>query len=56
MSSYTSEESWEDQAMEELADLGWEPKSGQDVGPGSGERQSWGELYIRPASPTRCAS
>jgi type I restriction enzyme R subunit len=48
MGKNTSEDAWELQAMDNLAELGWEPKTGQDIGPGSGERRNWGELYIRP--------
>lgn len=33
--------------MEVLADLGWEPKTGQDIGRGSGNPRTGGELYFR---------
>jgi type I restriction enzyme R subunit len=44
-----SEADWEAMAMELLAEpLGWRPASGQDMAPGTGERDSWDELLIRP--------
>jgi type I restriction enzyme R subunit len=44
-----SEAEWEQVALDLLAEpLGWEPKTGEQVAPGSGERESWDELLIRP--------
>ena len=37
---------WEHMAMEELAELGWEPKAGKDVAPGSGHRAGWDDLVL----------
>lgn len=38
-------------ALELLAEpLGWRPASGQDIAPGTDERDSWDELLIRPGS------
>jgi len=43
------ESAWEQDALETLAEpLGWEPLAGEKVAPGSGERDSWDELLIRP--------
>ena len=36
MKPFGSEADWEDLALEDLGDLGWEPKAGKDVaGPGN---------------------
>ncbi|MBO1268703.1 type I restriction endonuclease subunit R [Arthrobacter cavernae] len=44
-----SEADWEGLALEKLAEpLGWRPKRGDEIAPGSGERDSWDELLIRP--------
>lgn len=44
-----SEAEWENLALEFLAEpLGWQPKTGEQIAPGSGERASWDELLIRP--------
>ncbi|WP_105032383.1 type I restriction endonuclease subunit R [Arthrobacter ruber] len=44
-----SEADWEGMALELLAEpLGWEPMSGQAIAPGTGERDTWDELLIRP--------
>jgi type I restriction enzyme R subunit len=44
-----SEAQWENLALDLLAEpLGWQPKTGGQVAPGSGERDSWDELLIRP--------
>ncbi|MCZ2402013.1 type I restriction endonuclease subunit R [Paenarthrobacter sp. Z7-10] len=43
-----SEADWEGLALEQLADLGWRPTSGNAIAPGTGERDSWDELLIRP--------
>ena len=44
-----SEADWEGMALERLAEpLGWQPLAGQDIAPGTGERDSWDELLIRP--------
>lgn len=44
-----SESQWEDEAMELLAEpLGWQVAVGNDIAPGSGQRESWDELLIRP--------
>jgi hypothetical protein len=45
-----AESDWEDFALEVLADLGWELKTGHDTAPGSGERESWKDLAQPPAS------
>ena len=41
-----SEAQWEQLVMDELAELAWEPKTGKEIAPGSGERESWSELII----------
>ncbi|WP_426516735.1 type I restriction endonuclease subunit R [Diaminobutyricibacter sp. McL0618] len=44
-----SEADWEQAALETLAEpLLWEPKRGEEIAPGTGERQTWDELLIRP--------
>ncbi|WP_354236586.1 type I restriction endonuclease subunit R [Arthrobacter sp. UYEF3] len=44
-----SEADWEGIALDRLAEpLGWRPAAGQDIAPGTGERESWDELLIRP--------
>ncbi|TQL47162.1 type I restriction enzyme R subunit [Homoserinimonas aerilata] len=47
MSGY-SEAEWEQLAREELGELGWHPLTGEKIAPGSGEREGWDELLIRP--------
>ncbi len=44
-----SEADWENAALEVLAEpLGWRPLGGDQIAPGSGERETWDELLIRP--------
>lgn len=44
-----SEADWEQAALETLAEpLLWESKRGDEIAPGSGERNTWDELLIRP--------
>src|SRR5690554_3605494 len=44
-----SEAQWEQQALDLLAEpLGWRIAAGESVAPGSGERDTWDELVIRP--------
>ena len=43
-----SEADWEGAAKERLGELDWKPVEGQSIAPGSGERDSWAELLIRP--------
>ena len=44
-----SEAAWEQVALELLSEpLGWLPKAGEQIAPGSGERDTWDELLIRP--------
>jgi len=44
-----SEAAWEQAALETLAEpLLWAPKRGEEIAPGSGERETWDELLIRP--------
>jgi type I restriction enzyme R subunit len=42
------EDQWEALALETLAELGWKPVHGPSLAPGSGERQSWDDLVLRP--------
>ncbi|MGO4384666.1 type I restriction endonuclease subunit R [Specibacter sp. RAF43] len=42
-----SEADWEGQALEQLGELGWRPRHGEDIAPGTDERESWAELLIR---------
>ena len=41
-----SEEDWEQLALEALGELGWQPMTGAQIAPGSGERESWGDLVL----------
>jgi type I restriction enzyme, R subunit len=41
-----NEDYWEHIAKDRLAELGWEPKDGKEIAPGSGERISWADLEI----------
>jgi type I restriction enzyme R subunit len=41
-----SEAAWEQLALEALGELGWEPKPGGAITPGSGERETWNDLVI----------
>ena len=44
-----SEAAWEDFALDQLGEpLGWLALAGEQIAPGTGERESWGELLIRP--------
>jgi type I restriction enzyme R subunit len=44
-----SEAAWENLALDELAEpLGWRPLPGEQIAPGTGERENWAELLIRP--------
>ena len=43
-----SEDAWEQLALETLSELAWTPLHGRDIAPGTGERESWAELAIRP--------
>jgi type I restriction enzyme R subunit len=46
MADGTSEADWELLAIETLAELGWEPKTGTDIAPGTDEREAWSDLVI----------
>ncbi|HET9896751.1 MAG TPA: type I restriction endonuclease subunit R [Streptosporangiaceae bacterium] len=46
MSAAMSEADWEALAMDTLGELAWAPVDGKKIAPGSGERESWGELII----------
>ena len=41
-----SEDEWEHLALDTLAELGWTVTSGQQIAPGSGEREKWEDLHI----------
>ncbi|MEU8270515.1 type I restriction endonuclease subunit R [Sphaerisporangium sp. NPDC049002] len=41
-----TEATWEKLALEELAQLGWEPMAGKDLAPGSKERMTWDDLTL----------
>ncbi|WP_413250843.1 type I restriction endonuclease subunit R [Sinomonas flava] len=43
-----TEADWEGLAKESLAELGWAPRNGEEIAPGSGERETWDDLLIRP--------
>ena len=43
------ESAWENDALETLAEpLGWRPAKGEEVAPGTGERDTWDDLLIQP--------
>lgn len=42
----TSEADWEQIALDQLGELGWEPRHGTSIAPGTGERVSWADLEI----------
>ena len=46
MAGGMSEADWEKFALHKLGMIGWEPKDGKEIAPGSGERESWAELII----------
>jgi type I restriction enzyme R subunit len=41
-----AESEWESLVVETLADIGWEPKEGRALTPGTGERPSWSEPIL----------
>lgn len=48
------ENEWEELALEELGELGWEPVHGSSLAPGGNERQTWDDLVLRPRLIERC--
>ncbi|OEJ21564.1 DEAD/DEAH box helicase [Streptomyces agglomeratus] len=42
------ESDWELLALDELAELAWEPTPGNEFAPGSGHRKSWDDLILYP--------
>lgn len=42
------ESDWELLALDELAELAWEPGPGNEFAPGSGHRKSWDDLILYP--------
>lgn len=42
------ESDWESLALDELAELAWEPANGNEFAPGSGHRKSWDDLILYP--------
>lgn len=47
MPALISEADWEQLALDELGELGWEHSHGVDVAPGSGERTAWSDIVLR---------
>ena len=43
-----SEAAWENFALDQLGELNWKTLPGEKIAPGTGERESWSELLIRP--------
>lgn len=43
-----SEAEWEELALDTLGELGWQPMEGKRIAPGSGARESWQDLVLRP--------
>src|SRR4051812_37590161 len=41
-----NEAGWEGLALDELAELGWQPGAGKDFAPGSGQRRGWADLVL----------
>ncbi|MGO2485172.1 MAG: type I restriction endonuclease subunit R, partial [Glutamicibacter ardleyensis] len=48
MQTSFTEADWETLALEQLGDENWRPLHGDEIAPGTGERESWDELLIRP--------
>lgn len=48
MNTAMTEASWELLALDALADLDWRPVKGEQIAPGSGERERWDDLAIAP--------
>lgn len=47
--SALTEADWEHDALDTLAEpLGWQLKRGEQIAPGTGERETWDDLLIRP--------
>lgn len=42
------EADWEQLALDELAELSWQPAPGNEFAPGSGHRKSWDDLILYP--------
>lgn len=42
-----SEAAWEGITLDQLGELGWKPTRGEEIAPGTEERESWAELLIR---------
>lgn len=42
-----SEATWEGFALDQLGELGWKPTRGEEIAPGTDERESWSDLLIR---------
>lgn len=43
------ESAWEQDAIDTLAEpLGWRPAKGEEIAPGTGQRDTWDDLLIRP--------
>jgi len=45
---FGSEAQWEDLTVEVLTELEWRPLRGEEIAPGSGERESWSDPVIQP--------
>lgn len=43
-----TEADWEDLVLDQLSTQGWTPLPGDQIAPGTGERESWDDLIIRP--------
>ena len=43
-----SEAEREELALDTLGELGWQPMEGKRIAPGSGARESWQDLVLRP--------
>ncbi|BAC19139.1 putative type I restriction-modification system subunit R [Corynebacterium efficiens YS-314] len=48
MQTSFSEADWEALVLDQLGENSWLPVHGDDIAPGTGERDSWDELLIRP--------
>ncbi|GAA2954396.1 type I restriction endonuclease subunit R [Glutamicibacter bergerei] len=48
MQTSFTEADWEALVLEQLGEENWRPLHGDAIAPGSGERESWDELLIRP--------
>ena len=47
MTGVLNESAWEQWILDQLARVEWEYRTGKEVAPGSGERESWHDIVLR---------